>query len=66
MAQNDDEELIPLYGEVTHQTEKAWLFKSYRHDNAEMWLPKSRCEWSEDEIMYVPLWLLDAKEKEME
>ena len=54
-------DLVDISGEITVETDKAWLF----YDGArEVWLPKSQCEWDErSKEMTMPEWL--AKEKEL-
>lgn len=53
-------DLIDIAGIVKHQTEKAYLFDG-GGDEA-VWLPKSQCEWDEEEkTMTMPEWL--AKDK---
>ena len=48
-------EITEIAGEVHHETEKAYLF--YDGIN-KVWLPKSQCQWDEDEqTMSVPEWL---------
>lgn len=51
--------LVDIAGEIRGETEKAYRF----YDGKEtVWLPKSQCEWYEDEkSMTMPEWL--AKDK---
>lgn len=56
----DTDLTIELCGQITHETDRAWLF----HDgDREVWLPKSQCHWDEGGmIMTVPQWLAIEKE----
>lgn len=52
----------PVYisGQIKHETDLAYLF----HDGQiSVWLPKSQCEWDEDDkAMSIPEWLAYEKE----
>ena len=53
-------EIIHIPGEVLHETELAYRFTDGSGDP--VWLPKSQCEWDEDEeIMDMPEWLAIEK-----
>ena len=53
-------DLVDLEGEIVGETEKAYRFKGERNTT---WLPKSQCEWNEDEsTMTMPEWLAIEKE----
>lgn len=56
-ALNND--LIDISGEIKAETEKAYRF----YDGKEtVWLPKSQCEWNEEEkTMTMPEWLAMEK-----
>lgn len=56
-ALNND--LIDISGEIKAETEKAYRF----YDGKEtVWLPKSQCEWKEEEkTMTMPEWLTMEK-----
>ena len=53
----DHRETVPISGELVapFESEKAWHFYD---GSTEVWLPKSLCEWHEDEkLMILPEWL---------
>lgn len=52
-------DLVDIAGEIQHQTERAYLF----FDGVQkVWLPKSQCEWDENErTMAMPQWLAYEK-----
>ena len=52
-------ELVDIAGEVRGETPAAYRF----YDGARtVWLPKSQCEWYEDErTMTMPVWLAQEK-----
>lgn len=53
------EELISFNCELEHQTELAWLMTI---EDEQVWLPKSQCEWDENEgTILVPEWLAIEK-----
>lgn len=47
---------------VQFESAKAWLIKFAAEKK--VWLPKSQCEFSEDEerVVYVPVWLVDEND----
>lgn len=54
-------DLVDISGEIKGETEKAYRFFDGK---TTVWLPKSQCEWYEDEqTMTMPEWL--AKDKEL-
>jgi hypothetical protein len=54
-------DLVDIAGEIQGETEKAYRFYDGK---ITVWLPKSQCEWDEDDkTMAMPEWL--AKEKEL-
>jgi hypothetical protein len=54
-------DLVDISGEIHGETDNAYRF----HDGLRIvWLPKSQCEWDEDDkTMAMPEWL--AKEKDL-
>jgi hypothetical protein len=56
-----ENELTDITGEIRGETERAWRFFDGK---IIVWLPKSQCEWDEnDKTMTLPVWL--AKDKEL-
>lgn len=60
-------EPVEIDGRIVHESDLAWLFEPAPGLDPggaiEVWLPKSQCEWDEDEqVMTVPEWLAKAKE----
>jgi hypothetical protein len=58
--------VVDIRGFVRGETEKAWRFQpeDIEVGAGHVWLPKSQCEWyEEDQTMVIPEWL--AKEKEL-
>lgn len=54
-------ELADISGEIRGETAAAYRFFDGK---TTVWLPKSQCQWDEDEkVMTMPIWL--AKEKEL-
>ena len=52
--------LVDIAGEIKGETEKAYRFFD---GNKTVWLPKSQCEWDEDEkVMTMEEWLARYKE----
>jgi hypothetical protein len=54
-------DLVDVAGQIRRETERAYLFFD---GIREVWLPKSNCEWDQDDkTMAMPEWL--AKDKEL-
>lgn len=56
MSDNEENFKVEIEGTVTAETEGAWLIDI--GDELEHWVPKSQCDWDEDQgIMEMPEWL---------
>jgi hypothetical protein len=52
--------LVDIAGEIRAETEKAYRFYD---GNKTVWLPKSQCQWDEDEkTMTMEEWLAEEKD----
>lgn len=53
-------ELVDIEGELVPPLETDFAYRFY-DGKTTAWLPKSQCEWDEEGIMTMPLWLAEEK-----